>query len=228
LEEACEQACDYCEDEEAAKAIVEELMSNPVERIRFIDLARIWGVGHGYAENLWEMIKAAGRDEFESGHLATDNLTPTQYHRTAWAVASYLGLRESFAAEWQPQGGIQLSLIDMLAQSFMQFQHWIKQSVVRSRTELRMSNQGYIQWQERNNPDGRPIEDGYTRGHWDLPYVSEQSAIEHAAQMADRWHRIFMRTLRNLRDLRRYSVTINNPQQVNIAGDGGQQVNVSR
>jgi hypothetical protein len=60
-----------------------------------------------------------------------------------------------------------------------------------------------------------------------MPYVSEQAAIEHAAQMADRWHRIYMRTLRNLRDLGRYSVTINNPQQVNIAGDGGHQVNLS-
>ena len=59
--------------------------------------------------------------------------------------------------------------------------------------------------------------------------MSEQNAIEHAAQMADRWNRIYMRTLRNLRDLRRYSmpVTINNPQQVNIAADGGQQVNVN-
>jgi hypothetical protein len=38
-----------------------------------------------------------------------------------------------------------------------------------------------------------------------------------------------MRTLRTLRDLRRYSVpvTINNPRQVNIAADGGQQVNIS-
>jgi hypothetical protein len=53
------------------------------------------------------------------------------------------------------------------------------------------------------------------------------AAIEHAAQMADRWNRIYLRTLRNLRDLRRYSVTINNPQQVNIAADGGQQVNVA-
>jgi hypothetical protein len=36
-----------------------------------------------------------------------------------------------------------------------------------------------------------------------------------------------LRTLRQLRDLRRYSmpVTINNPAQVNIAADGGQQVN---
>ena len=34
----------------------------------------------------------------------------------------------------------------------------------------------------------------------------------------------------NLRDLRRYNVpvTINNPQQVNIAAAGGQQVNVSK
>lgn len=60
--------------------------------------------------------------------------------------------------------------------------------------------------------------------------MSEHAAIEHAAQMADRWNRIYMRTLRNLRDLRRYSVpvTINNPQQVNIATDGGQQVNVAK
>src|SRR6185295_12620223 len=118
---------------------------------------------------------------FESGHLASDNLTPTQYHRTAWAVASYLGLRESFIAEWKPAGGIQLSLIDMLAQSFLQFQYWVKQSVIRSQTRLRKHTHGYIQWQERLNVD--PIDDGYTEGHWDMPYVTEQSAIEHAAQM---------------------------------------------
>lgn len=39
---------------------------------------------------------------------------------------------------------------------------------------------------------------------------------------------MFLRTLRQMRDLRRYQVpvTINNPKQVNIAADGGQQVNV--
>lgn len=37
------------------------------------------------------------------------------------------------------------------------------------------------------------------------------------AQMADRWNQIHLRTLRNLRDLRRYSipVMINNVQQIN-------------
>jgi hypothetical protein len=57
--------------------------------------------------------------------------------------------------------------------------------------------------------------------------VCVQNAIEQAMQMIDRYNRLFLRTLRQLRDLRRYStpVKINNPQQVNIATDGGQQVN---
>ena len=45
--------------------------------------------------------------------------------------------------------------------------------------------------------------------------------------MADRFNRLFLRTLTQLRDLRRYAVpvTINNPGQVHIAANGGQQVN---
>ncbi|HEY9436242.1 MAG TPA: hypothetical protein VI260_32710 [Blastocatellia bacterium] len=59
------------------------------------------------------------------------------------------------------------------------------------------------------------------------PRVSGQNTIEHAMQMIDRYNRPFLWTLRQLRDLRRYStpITIDNPQQVNIAADGGKQVN---
>jgi hypothetical protein len=44
--------------------------------------------------------------------------------------------------------------------------------------------------------------------------------------MVDRFNRLHLRTLRSLRDLRRYGqqITINSPTQVNI---GGQQVNVA-
>jgi len=214
FEEARARAFHPCEDDEEAKRLYEELRRDPVDKIRFIDLARMWRIAPAFSQSLWEMIKAEGRDEFESGHLASKALTPTQFRRTAWTVASYLGLRESFIEEWQPQGGIQLSLIDILAQSFLCFQHWLEQSVLRSQTELRKSNAGYIQWQERFNTDA--VDGGYTYGHWELPYVSEQAAIEHAGRMADRWHRMYMRTLRNMRDLRRYSVTITNAQQVNF------------
>jgi hypothetical protein len=56
------------------------------------------------------------------------------------------------------------------------------------------------------------------------PRVGEQNLIEHAMQMMDGYNRLFLRTFRQLRDLRRYStpITINNPRQVNIAADGGQ------
>ena len=44
--------------------------------------------------------------------------------------------------------------------------------------------------------------------------------------MAERWNRVFLRTLRALRDLRRYAPTvmIQNAEQVNI---GGQQLNLN-
>jgi hypothetical protein len=40
---------------------------------------------------------------------------------------------------------------------------------------------------------------------------------------------MYFRAIKNLRDWRRLTpqVTINNPSQVNIANDGGQQVNVA-
>ena len=39
---------------------------------------------------------------------------------------------------------------------------------------------------------------GWTDGHWLRPYVTEQQAIEHAVQMADRWHRMFRAFALNL------------------------------
>ncbi len=63
-------------------------------------------------------------------------------------------------------------------------------------------------------------------GYYDAHRVTTAEAIEQAAAMADRFNRLFLRTLRHLRDLRRYvpAVTIQNPAQVNI---GGQQINVA-
>lgn len=55
--------------------------------------------------------------------------------------------------------------------------------------------------------------------------MSFEEALEHAAQMAERFNRLFLRTLRSLRDLRRYApVIIQNAQQVNV---GSQQLNVT-
>jgi hypothetical protein len=213
-------------DSDTTHEIYDEIKSYPVNRISFLDLARMWRVDPHFAQALWEMLKQEASEEFESGHLASQSMTPSQFIRTAWTVASYLALRECFIKDWKPHGAVELSLLDMLAQTYLLFQYWLKESIKRSQTEPRRSNQGYIQWQQLMNDDEEP-DSGFTYGHWDVPYVSEQQAIEQATLMADRWHRTYIRTLRNLRDLRRYNVTINNAQQVNIATDGGPQTNVS-
>ena len=56
------------------------------------------------------------------------------------------------------------------------------------------------------------------------PRVGEAAYVERALKMADRFQRMFMRSLRALRDLRRYTprIMIHNQGQVNIAQ---QQVN---
>ncbi|MDQ3805489.1 MAG: hypothetical protein M3416_16880 [Acidobacteriota bacterium] len=57
-------------------------------------------------------------------------------------------------------------------------------------------------------------------------HLSPKPALEQAHQMADRYNRMFLRTLRQMRDLRRYpSVIVNNGGQVNVAQN---QVNVQR
>ena len=56
--------------------------------------------------------------------------------------------------------------------------------------------------------------------------MTTAQALEQSAALADRFHRMFLRSLRALRDLRRYSspVVVQRAGQVNV---GGQQINVA-
>ncbi|HMS40594.1 MAG TPA: hypothetical protein PKE69_10230, partial [Pyrinomonadaceae bacterium] len=166
-------------------------------------------------------------NEFESGHRAAEAFEPADYMRDAWNRASYMGLRESLCEEWQPKGGIELTMIDAIAQAWLQLQFWTMESVKRGKTEPRRENHQFYEWKQWNK---RANQKQWNDGHWDVPMITEKEAVEHAAQMADRWQRMYLRAIRSLRDWRRYTpqVTINNPQQVNIAADGGQQVNVNK
>lgn len=231
LDEARASAYRECKDEEQAKELFDLLMSRSVDGIDFGELLELNSFSAAMAQNLWEVMKREAAGEFESGHLAASAFEPVDYLKDAWTRARYLGLRESFAAEWQPRGGIELSMIDAMAQAFFQLQYWTEQTVKRARTEPREEAYEYQEW-KRYRREAKT--ESWKYGHWDIPYVSEQDAVEHAAGMADRWQRMYFRAVRQLRDWRRYTpqVTINNPQQVNIgeqvnvASDGGQQINI--
>lgn len=227
VEEARKAAFHSCKDEKEAKELFNEMMSLPLESLNFVDLLKLQEISPRVAEKFWERAKKEGRKEFESGHLAANITFPVGYMKGLWNIARYLGVRESFVDDWNPQGGIEVALIDMMAQCWFQWQYWIEQTVRRSETRERETHPDYDKWLAQREREFKA--NGWTDGYWNRPYVSEQQALEHAVQMADRFNRIFMRTLRQLRDLRRYApVTINNPNQVNIAADGGQQVNLKQ
>ena len=111
-------------------------------------------------------------------------------------------------------------MVDTLAQCYFAWQYWLTRSF-----QVANNQDTVIEQRAKNKKSERAR---YDEGDWQPPRVTAIEYLEHCTQMADRFNRMFLRVLRQMRDLRRYSVpvTINNPKQVNIAADGGQQVNV--
>jgi hypothetical protein len=175
--------------------------------VTWADLVAVADVDPDHALELWARLRVAADDELECGKrgakTAGDNGNP-------YTVAQYLAIRDSFADQWQPQGGIESAMIDMLTMAFSLQMHWAK--VAHDRT-MRACDVQHDQLKR------------YKSGGWKSPYQSEADAVDQAHRLADGYNRQFLRVLRQLRDLRRYApVVIQNAQQVNV---GNQQVNVA-
>jgi hypothetical protein len=227
-EEARAKAFHACGNAEEAIKVFNTMLQLPVSALNFVDLLKLYDYAPRVAERFWERVKLEGRAEFESGHLAANVNFPVSHLRTVWNVARFLGVRQSYIDDWQPKGAIELGLLDMLVQTYFQWQFWLEQAIKRSQTPEREEAPQYTQWKEKHQEECERAFGYRLEGNWFRPYVSEEQAINHASQMADRWNKAYMRTLRQLTNLRRLSpVIINNPNQVNLATDGGQQVNVA-
>jgi len=158
---------------------------------------------------IYTAMSEAVKDRVESGILASDALCfQMPYERLEFAI-----IRKGFIDEWQPRGGIESSLVDMLAQNYIAWQFWLKRAFDVATNQDLASEQV-----SKNKSYQEP-------GSWRPPSVTAKEWLDHSTQMADRFNRMFLRVLRQMRDLRRYAapVTINNPAQVNI---GGQQTNI--
>jgi hypothetical protein len=137
IDEARQAAFRPCNDYEEAKKELNMMLSLPLERLNFIDLMKLQSFSPRVAEMFWESAKLEGRKEFESGHLAANITFPIDYMRGLWNIARYMGVRESFIDDWNPQGGIEVAMIDMLAQSYFQWQFWLFEKLKRlSKTGL--------------------------------------------------------------------------------------------
>lgn len=216
LEEA-KRYIDIQESDELDQTL-KRIWSQSVDQASWTDLMQVYRHSPAMAKRIWQLIKQEAAKELASGNRMAAALETVEWQRDTWQRAQFLAIREGFAAEWQPRGGIENALIDMMAQAFSEYLHWSSEVHKRTTTEMKIL---YDSEEER-----RALAE---RGHWVPPRLSEHQSVEHAMQMMDRFNRLFLRTLRQLRDLRRYSapVTINNPKQVNIASDGGKQINVT-
>ena len=153
----------------------------------------------------WSEVKEAAKQEFQSGHRAAAANEGTLSAST-WQRAQFLAVRDGLAADWNPQNGIEWSLIDMMAQSYSTQLFWQERlmcySCLESNNKQIKENNGFL-----------------------LPRVTDAQALDQAAQMVDRFNRVYMRSLRALRDLRRHAPTLimHHVEQVNVAEN---QVNV--
>lgn len=164
----------------------------------------------------WESVRRAARTELASGHRAAMVMEGAE--SSPMDRARFLAVWEALAAEWQPRGGIEWSLIDAMAQAQAAHGYWLGKLTERTQREVA---------EDVRDREKLSQQEQYHRwGEWLPARVTTAEAIAEASGMVDRFNRVFLRTLRQLRDLRRYSpVVINNPGQVNV---GGQQVNVSQ
>jgi hypothetical protein len=193
----------------------QHILSQPVNSVSWWAISILFERDPAMAADLWEEIKQEARNEFLSGHRAAGGLEVAEWQQEPWSRAQYLAIRDGFIEQWQPKGAIEIAIIDMMAQAFSQYLFWNETVQLRTTTNI-------LPLTKRERGKAK------NNGGWVAPRVTEQEAIEHAAIMMDRFNKLFLRTLRQLRDLRRYSVplTINNPQQVNIATDNSQQMNL--
>ena len=160
----------------------------------------------------WQGIKEEAGAALRSGQVAADAVE-SSWNGTPWERAQFGAIRGEFTRDWQPRGGIEQTLIDQMAQAYTLQLKWTARLVDRSESEA------------------ANVAKQYDGARWQPPRLSQAEAIQEAAGMVDRWNRMFLRNLRALQNLRRLMpvpVIVNGVGgQVNIAAQGGQQVNVA-
>jgi hypothetical protein len=191
---------------EADDAYATRIMEQAPDQLSLCDLHFLGTRDEEAAMRLWDSVKQAARDELASGYRAAEGVEfPSE---SCWERALFLAVRSELAEQYNPQNGMERMLIDSMAQAQTVGQFWLKQMISRATLE-RLTVQKL-----------RDL------GYSTPPRIDDAKAVDQAADMVDRFNKMFLRNLRALRDLRRNApaVLVQNAGQVNV---GGQQVNVN-
>jgi hypothetical protein len=159
----------------------------------------------------WARLKDVARGESISGHRAAE-VVRQGLDYGPYDKARFLALRDDLLAEWDPSSSTERMLVDMLAQIHCAWEAWLGRHL--AELEMGLSPVRKVERELRAEYGGvMPL------------HLERAESLEHSAAMVDRMQRMALRTIRALRDLRRYSpsIVVENAGQVNI---GEKQVNV--
>jgi len=165
----------------------------------------------GSFTTIWERVKQYARDELESGHRAASVAVGDQRPITR---ARFLILREKYIREWEPRNVLEGQMIDAICQAQTIREYWMTLATGRVAVECEVERFWVLVSGKRTE---RRID-------------GSESARD-AREEAERWDRVWVRSVRALRDLRRYTtpVIVNNQGgQVNVAADQSPQMNIVR
>jgi hypothetical protein len=192
-------------DATASPEFVESILARPPEDVCWLQLHVLAEQDPTLAVRLWEEICDAALGEVQGKERAAKAVEA--WGSDAWQRAQFLALCRELEDGWRPQSGVERQLLDTMAQAQSSFLYWL--NMLTQYTTFSANTA------DRNE------------GKWAPPRVSEAEAVDQAAAMADRFNKMFLRTLRALRDLRRYTpatVMVQNAAQINV---GSQQVNMA-
>jgi len=195
LGEAIERATRKVDEQRAAE-VFERVLTQPAESTDFRDLHELWTYSPEEAEYVWREMKREAQREFTTGHLAATVFEPVDWMRSAWKRAKFLGVRDSFIDEYEPEGGVEVALVDTMAQAYFLQLHWTEEAVRRTRADPRRHSYEYAQWEQYKRAAAKA--QMWDRGYWEIPYASEVECQEQAVRMADHFSRLFQRTVRAL------------------------------
>lgn len=184
---------------------LEMAATDPPDQLSWYTLSTLMEHDPGAALAAWERVKAAARKDLHSGHRTARSL---EWGHGPWDRAGYLALREALWEDWQPRGGIEATLVDLMAHSFSLYLVWTERLTMYAHTES-------------ESEDVKLKKEGY----WLPPRLNSATWMRWCSDQADGAHRRFLATLKTLHDLRRLpGVTIATAAQVNI---GREQVNLT-
>ena len=190
-----------------------------------------WGTLSGLATSrpelfaeVWGKLRTTAEAELLNGGRVVETLADD----TPLERARLLALRDAFAEEWRPRGGLEQSIIDQAVVAYDGLMEW-QERANRLAMETDRDENSVIRLKralEYETREGRDSE--IRREHRDdlHRYVALREREAEAVRMVQRYQQVFLRALRMLRDTRRLwtSVHIHNEGQLNI---GKKQVNLN-